>query len=458
MRHKRVWVLLHRESVPEILLPLLTRSSAWMKHRRRKGWRLLFPLGFKTGLAKGMIMPSDTDHPVVYIPAQTALAHTGQQQQQQQQYLDVQQGQSLDRWREENQERHRRHSHPNVCLEGATEYYKEVTPDIDRFVPSYLEAHPLNESVGARRNDGTFPPWVTEGDPDKTPCQQYVEWFNYIWNTGDPSQWGPSVFTNNAVNVDPSGTTTGAGNCARAFILLFRHFPQLRGEVVSWAVNDRELVINWRFRIPNNVKDRLPIGPITQSLQEQQGGRDFLVPVIDKFSFVDGRVSFRAAYFDIITLMGYLSENLSANQLYDYLIAWTWNSLTSGGIPILPKMFINIFLGLFVWPPDPKPTGLVAFPGDSNVVLKWPKVEDASSYRLCRARALEGPYETLPIGGTTDEQKHYGNSYTDWDVTPGTPYWYTISASIRRKTEDNPTGRKSAPITDTLKIARARRA
>lgn len=397
-------------------------------------------------------MPSDPEYPVVYVPAQTALAHMGQQQQ----YLDVPR-QSLDQIREENDRRHH-HAHPNVCLEGATEYYQEVTPDIDRFVPSYLEAHPLEQSVGACRNDGTFPPWVTEGDPDKTPCQQYVEWFNYIWNTGDPSQWGPACFTNNAVNVDPTGTTTGAEACARAFVLLFRFFPELRGEVVSWAVNDRELVINWRFRIPNNVKNKLPIGPITQSLQEQQGGRDFLVPVIDKFSFVDGRVSFRAAYFDIVTLMGYLSENFSANQLYDYLITWTWNALTSGGTPILLKMFINIFLGLFVWPPFPKPSGLVAYPGDGNVVLKWPKVKDAESYRLCRAGSLEGPYEPLPLGGDAEEQKIYGNTYDDREVTNGTPYWYTIATNIRRKpTADNPRGLRRATIQDSLKIAAGRR-
>jgi hypothetical protein len=401
-------------------------------------------------------MPSDPEYPVVYSQGQiTTLVHTSQQQQQQ--YLEAQDPSLVQqRQRQQAQEQHF-HTHPNVCLEGATEYYKEVTPDIDRYVPSYLEAQPLNESVGACRNDGTFPPWVTEGDPDKTPCQQYVEWFNYIWNTGDPSQWGPSVFTNNAVTIDPSGTTTGAEECAANFLILFRFFPELRGEVVSWAVNDRELVINWRFRIPNNVKGRLPIGPITQSLQEQQGGRDFLVPVIDKFSFVDGRVSFRAAYFDVITLVGYLSENFSANQLYDYLIQWTWNSLTSGGIPFLPKMLINLFLGLFIWPPDPKPTGLVAFAGDANVVLKWPKVKDAESYRLCRAGSLEGPYDPLPIGATTEEQKIYGNTYTDWNVTDGTPYWYTVAPNIRRRrTEDNPQGRRRATIQDSLKIAAGR--
>jgi hypothetical protein len=415
-----------------------------MKRARRGALRVLFPLSFQTGPAKGVIMPSETAYPVVYTQGQvTTLAPAGRH------HLEPRRQETTAQ--QQYQGSHERHldTHPNVCLEGATEFYTEVTPSIDRYVPSYLEAQPLRESVGACRNDGTFPPWVTEGDPSKSPCQQYVEWFNYIWNTGDPSQWGPTVFTNNAVTIDPSGMTTGAEECASNFLMLFRFFPELRGEVVSWSVNDRELFINWRFRIPNNVKGRLPVGPITQSLQEQQGGRDFLVPVIDKFCFVDGRVSFRAAYFDVISLVGYLSENFSANQLYDYLIGWTWKSLTSGGIPFLPKMLINLFLGLFIWPPDPEPTGLVAFAGDGVVTLKWPKMKGAESYRLCRARAIEGPYETLPLGADADKQKIYGTTYTDWNVTDGTPYWYTISA--------NPVADRRASIQDSLDIARARR-
>jgi hypothetical protein len=42
-------------------------------------------------------------------------------------------------------------------------------------------------------------------------------------------------------------------------------------------------------------------------------------------------------------------------------------------------------------------------------------------------------------------------------VTNGTSYWYTIAANIRRKTAANPTGRKSAPVTNTVEIAKARR-
>jgi hypothetical protein len=356
-----------------------------------------------------------------------------------------------DEQREENQKRHFS-DHPHVCLEESTQFYSVVTPAIDRFVPSDVEAKPLREHVGARRNDGTWPPWVVEGDPNKTPCEQYVEWFNYIWNNGDPTQWDATVFTNNAVTIDPSGLTTGAEESALNFIMLFRYFPELRGEVVSWGTNETELFINWRFRIPNKVKGRLPIGPITQTLQEQQGGRDFLVPVIDKFCFVDGRVSFRAAYFDIFTFIGHLSNNFSANQLYDYLIAWTWKAFTSGAVPFLLKVFTNLFLGLFVWPPKPRETGLVAFTGDGVVTLRWPRVPGAESYRLFRATAIEGPYERLPLGGDAEEQTIVGTTFTDRNVIDGNPYWYTVSPVIRAA---GAWGR-SAPILNSVRIASAR--
>jgi hypothetical protein len=427
-----------------------------MKHPRRKGWRVFLPFSPESGLAKGATMSSEYDHPVVYAPSQTALARTGQQHQQQE-YLQAREENADEQQYEENQNRHFT-DHPNRCLQDSTEFYSVVNASIDRFVPSDQEAKPLREHVGAKRNDGSWPPWVEEGDPRKTPCEQYVEWFNYIWNNGDPSQWDATVFTNNAVNIDPSGMTTGAEESALNFIMLFRYFPELRGEVVSWGTNETELFINWRFRIPNKVKGRLPIGPITQTLQEQQGGRDFLVPVIDKFCFVDGRVSYRAAYFDIFTLIGHLSNNFSANQLYDYLIAWTWKAFTSGAVPFLLKVFTNLFLGLFVWPPQPRETGLVAFAGDGVVTLKWPRVTGAESYKLCRAAAIEGPYETLPLGGTAEEQKLAGTTYTDSNVIPGNPYWYTVSPNIRvgRRGRSAPIYTEEADVMDSVKIASAR--
>ena len=85
--------------------------------------------------------------------------------------------------------------------------------------------------------------------PGKSPIEQYVEWFNGIWHLGDPSGWNASVFTAQAVMIDPSGISQGAKQAASTFLLLFKYFPDLRGEVVSWAANEREVFINWRFRI-----------------------------------------------------------------------------------------------------------------------------------------------------------------------------------------------------------------
>lgn len=332
------------------------------------------------------------------------------------------------------------------CFQGSTEFY-EYNPNTDRATPSYLEAQPLKDNVG-KRKDGTIPPWMKIGKPTQSPSERYVEWFNGIWVQGDPSSWNASVFTNNAVTIDPSGVTTGAEESASNFLLLFRYFPELRGEVVSWSANEREIFINWRFRIPNQVKGRLPVGPITQALAEQQGGRDFLVPVCDKFCFVDGRVSFRLAYFDIITLVGYLSNNFSANELYDYLIAFTWKSLTSGGIPLIPKMLINLFLGLFVWPAPPPANGLSAQSGDGIVTLRWPKMEGAVGYKVSRATTLEGPYEILPIGGTEEQQTLRTNIYYDRNVTNRSPYWYLV----------NPVRPQGATLKASAAISKARKA
>lgn len=441
MRRKRVWLLLPFQT--DCPRPsALTRPSVWSRLTGRRAHHAVKTLGRSTGLVKGIIMSSDSKDSDVFLHGQTMLVPAGHH------YVDAHKPPfDQNQQHENNQQRHRT-VHPKECIEDATYFYQQVTPAIDKFVPSYLEAQPLNISVGAKRNDGTYPPWVVDGDPNKTPCEQYVEWFNYIWNTGDPSQWDATVFTNNCVTIDPSGMTTGAQESALNFIMLFRYFPELRGEVVSWGVNDRELFINWRFRVPNKGTGKLSIGPITQSLQEQQGGRDFLVPVIDKFCFVDGRVSFRAAYFDIVTFTSYLSQNLSANQLYDYLIGWTWKSLTSGGVPFLLKRFVSLFLGLFVWPPAPAPTGLVTFAADGMVKLQWPRVPDAVAYRLCRASALEGPYETLPRDGSTDDQRLVHTTYDDWDVTDGSPYWYTVAPIFSKK--------RRASIGRSVEIAGAR--
>jgi len=330
------------------------------------------------------------------------------------------------------------------CFEGSTDFYN--TPETDQYTPSYQEARPLVNNVGKRWEDGSLPPWMEEGDTERSPAQQYVEWFNGIWHTGDPSLWSRDVFTNTATTIDPSGITRGADGCAANFTLLFKYFPELRGEVVSWAANDREILINWRFVIRNK-RDRLPIGPITQFLHDQQADRDFLVPVVDKFCFSEGKVSFRLATFDIITFVGYLSDNYGGDELYDFLIAYFWQSAFGGGVALLPRMIVNLFLGLFYWPPLPL-EGLYADAGDGVVKLKWEPVKKAEAYKVTRATAISGNYGS-PLQDGKDlvirvAENPNPTAYEDSNVINGKAYWYLVTP-IYKQWESTPV-KKGAEI------------
>jgi len=310
---------------------------------------------------------------------------------------------------------------PENCFQGSTGFYDST--ETDEFTPSLLEAGLLEDNVGSRRSDGKYPPWIEGGDPTKSPSQQYVEWFNGIWHTGDPSTWNEQVFTDRAVMIDPSGVSTGAKQAAATFLLLFKYFPGLRGEVVSWAANDREILVNWRFQILRK-GNKTPI----------------LVPVVDKFCFMQGRVSFRLASFDMMTLIGYLSQTYGADQLIDFLEANANAAERTGGIQRLPGIIWNLFTGLFFWP-QPTETGLVAIPGDGVVWLRWTAVDGAESYRVTRATDVGGDYITLPPPDKADENIP---SYDDTDVTNGTTYWYSVSP-VFKKWEPTPV-RKNAPI------------
>lgn len=335
-------------------------------------------------------------------------------------------------------------SQPQGGYEGSAEFYN--SPKTDQYTPSDQEARPLVDykveppvdNVGKQWGvyaDGQpeFPPWMVKGST-KSSAEQYVEWFNGIWHTGDPSLWNRDVFTNTATTIDPSGITRGADACAANFTLLFKYFPELRGEVVSWAANEREILINWRFVIRNK-RDRLPVGPITQFLHDQQAERDFLVPVVDKFCFSEGKVSFRLATFDIVTFVGYLSDNYGGDELYDFLIAYFWQSAFGGGVALLPRMIVNLLLGLFYWPPLP-PQGLYADAGDGVVKLKWDPVDKAEAYRVTRATSISGNYGS-PLQNRKDlvipnEENPNPTAYEDSNVTNGKAYWYLVAPIYKK--------------------------
>ncbi|HUL51215.1 MAG TPA: nuclear transport factor 2 family protein [Candidatus Nitrosotalea sp.] len=314
---------------------------------------------------------------------------------------------------------------------GSTEFY--ISSESDEFTPSHLQAAPLRDNL-SRRSDGTIPEWIVEGST-KSPAEQFVEWFNNIWHTGDPSLWGPSVFTNDAVLIDPSGVSRGANQAASLFLMLFRFFPDLRGEVVSWAANEREIFINWRF-----------------SIVQSGSKKPLLVTVVDKFCFVDGRVSFRLAYYDIITFAGYLAETSGQDQLFDFLTENMRQAQMTGGLQLIPRMLANFVKGLFVWAPHPRSLGLKAESGDGFVKLEWKPFPKAVSYRIWRATSLDGPYE---VPGDEPPMRVEGTSYIDTTVTNGTAYWYFVSPNFHEELRATPVKRRTLhPSTHPIAFAR----
>ncbi|HYL05365.1 MAG TPA: nuclear transport factor 2 family protein [Thermoanaerobaculia bacterium] len=257
----------------------------------------------------------------------------------------------------------------------------------DPYTPTSEQAPPLADNI---RN----PRW---GD---TPYD-YVTWFDGLWHEGDPSRWGPEVFTKDAVMIDPTGTSTGGAIAASDFLLLFKYFPALRGEVVSWAHNDTEIMINWRFVVSNGTT----------------------VPVIDKFSFVKGLVSFRMAYFDTIALLSYLAENYGSGPLVDYFVDRFWQAAGGGGVVYLPGLMWALLKGIFLWSDVPldAPTGLAAAVVDGRVALKWRPVDGAGAYIVKRSNQAGGTYQWI----ASDVQ---ATGYVDQDVRAGAQYFYTVCA------------------------------
>jgi hypothetical protein len=252
---------------------------------------------------------------------------------------------------------------------------------------------PSNDQAGLLKNNIANPLW---GD---TPLQ-YVQWFDSLWHEGDPSRWGPEVFTPDAVMLDAAGLSFGAEAAASDFLLLFKYFPDLRGEVVSWSHNDREIFINWRFVVQKNRE----------------------CPVIDKFSFTGGLVSYRQAYFDTVMLLGYLAENYGSGPVVDYFVDRFMSAEGGTGVLFLPSLAWTFIKGLFVWsaiPPLP-PRGLTATPSEHSVALQWQPVSNAIWYRVSRASSPSGPFTW--IKQTTETQ------YVDLGVVPGTQYFYRVSS------------------------------
>jgi hypothetical protein len=271
-------------------------------------------------------------------------------------------------------------------LTSGSDYHFDVS---DPFTPTPAQAPLLKDNMN--NGQGLF------HDP-----LSYVTWFDQIWHLGDPSRWGPEVFTTDSVMIDSAGRSTGAQIAASDFLLLFKYFPALRGEVVSWAHNDTEILINWRFVVAE--------------------GKN--VPVIDKFSFVDGLVSFREAYFDTLALISYLAEVHGSAPVIDYLRERLFEMNTGLGIVFMPSLIKAFVKGLFLWSEIPldAPTGLKAVSSANQIALSWNPVEGAKSYTVKRSLNSNGPF-----GWISYDQP--GITFVDEKVQPGKDYYYVVAAN-----------------------------
>lgn len=77
-----------------------------------------------------------------------------------------------------------------------------------------------------------------------------------------------------------------------------------------------------------------------------------------------------------------------------------------------------------------KISSLTATASESTITLNWDIVENAASYNIYRSTTKGGPYNT--VYNTSNV-----NSFVDTDVTPGTIYYYVVSAIVSNNESSN---------------------
>lgn len=97
------------------------------------------------------------------------------------------------------------------------------------------------------------------------------------------------------------------------------------------------------------------------------------------------------------------------------------SGLESYASKVLKRVGNSIVLSL-VNPPPPAPASLTATPGVGQVALAWSPSAGASEYTVKRGTATDGPYQILGVGITS-------TAFTDSLVSPGTSYFYIVTAS-----------------------------
>jgi len=262
----------------------------------------------------------------------------------------------------------------------------------------------LAESM-ARRSDGSAPPWIERGST-KSPAEQFVEWFNAIWHSGDPDGWDASAFTEDAVAIDPWGVSTGSEDAASTMLRMLRHFPELRGEVISWASNADEVFVEWRLRL-QRAPERPPL----------------LTTVADRFRFSGGRIGFRSSNFDLVNLTAYLAEAGHRGEIYEFYSESLERRSEERSVRVIPRTLRSALAEFWRWRVPEDRSGLHAIPGDGSVALEWRRRDQAISYQVYRATSMCGPYQ---LTGETET-----NRYIDSRLSNGTVYWYVVAARLR---------------------------
>lgn len=98
--------------------------------------------------------------------------------------------------------------------------------------------------------------------------------------------------------------------------------------------------------------------------------------------------------------------------------------------------------------PFKQPLNLVSTSGDAKNYLSWDAVDGADGYNIKRSITSGGPYETIATGSAI--------TFSDSDVTPGTTYYYVVSAVVSG-TESPDSNEASAtveviPVDNILKV------
>jgi hypothetical protein len=147
-----------------------------------------------------------------------------------------------------------------------------------------------------------------------------------------------------------------------------------------------------------------------------------------------------------------LSVNQRIGGVWQLLGTFNFNAGTTGNVLIRndgANGYVIADAVKFVQLPPPQPNGLMATPGDGQVVLNWGDVTGATSYNVKRMMVNGGAYTNIASPVTA--------GYTDTTVANGTNYSYVVSAvNVAVEGADSlpasaiPTSLSSVPLTTTI--------